>query len=471
MRTAGVEELAGRRRKAKVTTLYRPQDGLAGTDIANAAAFASDAVGHLVYCAALGGWLMWDGRRWARDGADAKAMQRAQGVVRRQFEQAMKANDMRAVALATQSAKRGRLDAMLALASTDPLLHRRIDQFDTHPHLLNCANGTIELPTGTLHPHNPDEHHTRLVPVAYDPSATAPLWEKFLGEVFPSDAELTGWVQRWCGYCATAETREHVFVIAYGCGSNGKGVLICTIEAALGDYATAIPVSTFALDKWSSPALQETAMLRGVRFAAAGEAERGQTLAAARIKAMTGEDTLTGKLLYRDLFTFRPTAKLWLSTNYRLRIDGTDPALARRLRQVPFTQKFEGTDQDKTLKAKLLAELPGVLRWIVDGSKAWYANGLGRAHAEQKASDDYLAEYDPIARFLAECCELHPSYRVGITELWAAFGNFLATNKEPDVPRKEFTTRLDRESFGEGKDSVTRRAYRAGLRLKSGGVE
>src|SRR4029453_3542297 len=100
----------------------------------------------------------------------------------------------------------------------------------------------------------------------------------------------------------------------------------------------------------------------------AAELEAGQRLAAARIKALTGEDTISACRKYHDPFTFKPVCKLALATNYKPKIDGTDAAPPRRLRLLPFTVTFSEETRDDGLREKLRAELPGILAGVVRGA-------------------------------------------------------------------------------------------------------
>src|SRR5437867_6039937 len=91
---------------------------------------------------------------------------------------------------------------------------------------------------------------------------------------------------------------------------------------------------------------------------------------------------------------FRPEFKLWLATNHKPVIRGTDKAIWDRIRLVPFTVRIPDAEQDKALGEKLRAELPGILRWVVDGCLAWQRDGLGMPAEVQEATATYRAEMD-----------------------------------------------------------------------------
>src|SRR5205085_2036495 len=108
---------------------------------------------------------------------------------------------------ARDSSKRGRLDAMVALASSEPELATTGTAWDADRWALNVNNGTIDLQSGELRPHRQDDMFTLLAPVDYDPNARCPRFEAFLEHVQP-DPEVRAWIQRYLGYALTGDVRE-----------------------------------------------------------------------------------------------------------------------------------------------------------------------------------------------------------------------------------------------------------------------
>ena len=221
------------------------------------------------------------------------------------------------------------------------------------------------------------DYVTKSCGATYDQDARCPLWLKFLDRIFDHDASLIGFLRRTFGYTLTGVTHEHALWLLCGGGANGKSVLTATWRALLGDYGTSAAFDTFVVRKGDQGPRNDLAALLGVRFVAASESEEGRRLAEATLKMLTGGDEISARRLYSEFFTFTPTFKLALSGNYRPRIRGTDLGIWRRVRLVPFTVTIPPDEQDPLLAQKLRAELPGILKWAVEGSGSGSVAGFG----------------------------------------------------------------------------------------------
>lgn len=379
------------------------------TDVGNARKLVADNKDDIRYVADWG-WRAWDGARWGP--GEAQVLEMAKIVGRSYYAEAAEAGSqsereaLSRWAHACESASRVR--AMVDLARSDPTIRADISDFDQDLGLLNAANGTIDLRTGTFREHRRGDLITRLAPVAWDPTATAPRWERFVQEV-TSDCtgeprpDLAAYLQRAAGYTATGDVSERVMFIPYGgTGNNGKTVFVEMLGHVLGSYATTIP-SAFLMESKATGgqgASPEKAKLRGIRLAAASEGETGQRLATAQMKELAGADTITARHLYqKDSFNFRPHFKMWFRTNYLPLLSAGDTAAWNRLQVVPFDRTFE---TDKTLEPALQAEAAGILRWIVAGAVAWYREGLAPPAPVREAVAAHRHSLDVVGRFLEE---------------------------------------------------------------------
>jgi len=216
---------------------------------------------------------------------------------------------------------------------------------------------------------------TRLAAVDYNPDARCPRWMHFLDEVFAGDAELIAFVQRFLGYCLSADTSEHVLPIFWGSGGNGKSSLIDTILYIVGDYGCKAPESLFTARMQKEHPV-EVATLQGRRLAVGSETEGNARLRISKLKELTGDQFLEGRMMYGNPFTFERTAKLVLLTNHKPHIPDDTDAAWRRLRLVPFTVQFSDRPgckaPDKALPEKLREESTGILTRLVDGFVAWW---------------------------------------------------------------------------------------------------
>lgn len=359
------------------------------------------------------GWMYYDGRRWVRDEAPVREF--AKLTVRLIYGEAQHCtNEVRREALgkhAWRSESAGALAAMLTLAATDKRITIRPDELDPDPWLFNCANGTVDLRTGACLPHNAAQLISKMSPVEYDISAGAPTWGRFVADVFAGSAGVAEFMRRAVGYSLTAATREQVWFLLYGSGSNGKSTFLDLLRTVFGDYAQHAVTETL-LARRSEGIPNDVARLPSVRFLTAIESQEGRRLAEGFIKQLTGGDPITARFLHHEFFEFVPVLKLFFATNHRPRIQGTDHATWRRVLLVPFTNTWYKADEDgepkrdPALANKIRAdELPGVLAWAVRGCLEWQREGLRPPEAVKMATQEYRDAEDTLGGFLVECCE------------------------------------------------------------------
>lgn len=366
-------------------------------------------------------------------------------------------------AWARRSEARERRSAMIELAQSERCIPVLPEQLDADPWLLNCLNGVLDLRTGRLHPHRRGDLFTKLAPVAYEPEAECPTWKAFLHSIMDGNRELIGFLQRFAGYALTGVIREHVLVICYGTGSNGKSTFLETLTSLMGDYAWQAPPDLLMLKSLGAHPT-DVAGLFGVRFAACIETASGRRLDEARMKMLTGGDQVTARRMREDFWSFRPTHKLALGTNHKPVVATTDHGTWRRQKLVPFTVTIPTEEQDRLLPEKLRAELGGILRWAVEGCMAWQRQGLGDAEAIREATEAWRDESDVLGGFLATCCEISSRAMVPVRELYARFIGYCEATGEDPLRQKPFGQRLAERGFAATKGTGGVRLWR-GLRL------
>lgn len=397
------------------------------------------------------GFFRWTGRLWEEDTAGdiaSEAMQQLSLRLLRHASQMRKDADsedagrIAKFALQLQSTHEQR--AALAQAGISGVNKVQLQTFDADAFAFNCANGIIDLRTGELRRHDPKELHSKISPITYDPNAGCARFFQFLEEVFiqddgEPDRELIAFMQRFLGYTLTGDAREECVFFWYGLGRNGKSKLREIIEYILGSYAIAIGVETLTQRRRDgSAASGDVARLVGMRLASASESDRGILLNEALIKNLTGRDRVVARRLYRDEFEFTPAFKLVLSTNHRPEVRGTDDGIWRRIVLTPFLARFvKGVNADLDIGAKLKAEAPGILAWMVRGCLEWQKVGLQPPASVQAATIAYRTEMSIVNRFVNDCCVLTPGARVLGPQLYGAFQQWSAAAGE----RKPLTSR------------------------------
>ena len=436
------------------------------TDIGNAERLVALHGNDLRHCELWRSWMVWDGKRWQRD-QTGEIMRRAKHTVRRiMLEGANEPVDKLRAAIgkwAVASESQARQNAMVALAKSHVPVSP--DDFDIDPMVLNVHNGTIDLRDGAVR--EPDRRRmlTKLAGTEYRPAAEAPIWEAFLRRVLADDEELIDFLRRAVGYSLTGNTSEQCFFLLYGTGANGKTVFLRTISSLMGDYANQADFGSFLARRGEGPR-NDIADLKGARFVAAVEAEEGRRLAESMIKSLTGGDSIKARFLYSEHFTFDPQFKIWLGANHKPIVRGTDEAIWRRIRLVPFEVTIPEAERDPTLLQKLATELPGILRWALVGCERWQQGGLACPKKVRFATDQYREASDLIGEFIDESCSVAPDLLSPVSDLYKEYQSWCEASGERPLSKHDFGVRLDERGFAG--DRVSGIRIRRGLELSKG---
>lgn len=388
------------------------------TDLANAVRLVAMHGEDLRFVPSWGEWIVWDGARWAMDGA-CRVPGMCAEVSRAVMSEAIdalrasggskEAADFVRFARSSQDARR--LASMQTLARGLPGVSVDHSTFDADPWALNVSNGILDLRTGKLMPHDRAALVTKMAGAEYDPAATCPRWDAFLRRAMGGNDALVGYLQRLVGYSLTGIIGEHVLAFLEGSGANGKSTFVNVVSDLLGSYAVRAPRGLLFKEQNSK---HETGLttLHGARFAACAEIDEGASFDEALVKDLTGGDSITARRMNQDHWTFQPTHKLWIAGNHRPRVRGADEGIWRRIRLVPWSVTVPKHERDPNLPAALRDELPGILAWSVRGCLEWQRVGLDEPETVSAATEAYRAESDTFGQFLRERCVLGPEERM-----------------------------------------------------------
>ncbi len=359
---------------------------------------------------------------------------------------------------------------MMENAQSELPLPVQPEDLDADAWLLNCQNGTFDLHTGTLRPHDRGDLLTKCLPIPYDANKTCPTWEQFLWRIMGgsqgddnpdmsagelenrrnADARagrLITFLQRAIGYSLTGDTREQCLFLLHGSGSNGKSTFLETLQALLGDYAQSTPSASLLAKKEEDPIRNDLARFRGARLITAVEIGEGKRLNEELVKRLTGQDTVTARFLYAEFFDFQSTHKLFIACNHLPQIRGQDHAIWRRIRRIPFLVTIPDDEQDKEMPSKLRAELPGILRWAVQGCLDWQRDGLGTPEEVRAATEEYRASMDVLGQFITECCLVGSNYQAETKDLYDAYKLWCVQNREEPITLRKFGQDLTERTY------------------------
>nr|DAP28523.1 MAG TPA: dsDNA helicase [Bacteriophage sp.] len=314
-------------------------------------------------------------------------------------------------------------------------------QMDRYKMALNTPSGIINLKNGDVKAHNPEYYFTKITSVDCAEAADCPRWLAFLNDIFAGDKDLIRYIQKAVGYSLTGSTAEQCAFFLYGTGRNGKSTFIDVIRDVFGDYAANIQPETIMVKSSQSNAINsDIARLKGARLVTSVEPNEGVRLNEGLLKQLTGDDTVTARKLYSEEFEFKPEFKLWMATNHKPIIRGTDTGIWRRIHMIPFDVQIPEDKVDKNLTHKLKAEMTGIFKWCIDGCLMWQREGLQMPAAVLKSVREYRREMDVISAFIEDKCTLEGT--VQASTLYAAYVSWADSNNEYCMSNTKFSTEL-----------------------------
>ena len=392
-------------------------DGYRLTDTGNAQRFVDHTGGRVRYVHQWGRWIVYRAGRWIVDGNDALVTEAAKSVPRALMAMVPKLTGderVRVFKAAIRAESGSALAAMVRLARGIPGVIVDHEDLDADPAILNVRNGTIDLRTSELRPHDPEDLCTQQCPVVYDARAKAPLWESCL-ERWQPNPEIRRYLQIEAGAGATGYATETISV-HHGGGANGKSKFFGALQYVLGPYAVTPHKSLLVASHHEQHATILASLFRA-RLAVASETAITDRLNDEQVKNLTGGDRLRARRMREDEWAFDPSHTLVMFSNHRPRVQGQDEGMWRRLRLVPWDVTIPSDERDEHLADKLAAEAPGILRWLVEGARIYLAEWLNAPEAVRAATDGYRASEDTVGQFLADVVTFTPGGLVSSSAL------------------------------------------------------
>ncbi|CAM5487688.1 DNA primase/helicase [Streptomyces spiroverticillatus] len=424
------------------------------TDRGNAKLFARLNAHRFRYVLGMG-WHIWDQYRWKRVGGTEAAVwaagDMAEGIPE---HDPFNRFDARSIAAHRRySASTSGMKAMLYQAQAAPDLRLDPGLLDGDPYALCTPAGTVDLRSGELRAPDPlTDMHSRATSVAPQKTPT-PRWHRFLHDTFGDDErglETIRFLHLLLGYSITGDVGAQVLPFLYGLGANGKSVLLEVLTSLLGDYANAAPPG-FLMEKGKfSEHSTELTELHGRRIVVCSELKPNDKFNEARVKLLTGGDTITARRMRQDFFTFTPTHKLWLLGNHRPEVGTGGYAFWRRMRIIPFERQVPNARKIDNLAAELVHdEGPGILYWLIEGAMQYLAtrDPLTGPATVRVATAAYQATEDHIGRFLQECCRRGNGQELRVEQklLYETYGRWCSEEGIRPSTSRAFASRIRQE--------------------------
>lgn len=421
------------------------------TDITNCDYFLNAYGDTIRYCSKWNKFLLWNGTCWEIDSENTvSAMYR--DFVHEMYRALRVINDIKLQSDFEKHLKRSesyrRILSAIGIMTMTESIRIKSDKMDLDNYLFNAEKLTLNLKTGECQ--TPDKNNliTKKSNFIYDKNAKCPTWDMFLMQIFNNDMDLIHFVQKAMGYSLSGDMSEQCLFILWGTGANGKSTFLNVLQHLFGDYASTARTETFM--KKTTEQSNDLARLKGARLVTTSEAEQGKQLSESLIKQITGGDKLTARFLYGECFDFNPTFKIFMATNHKPSIKGSDNGIWRRIKMIPFTVTIPPEKRDKHLTEKLIAENSGILNWLLEGYVMWEKEGLCN---EPKAVADATAEYrddmDSIQTFINECLEVDASQksRLDNSDLYGAYEKWCTKSNEHLMSHKWLSTQMQEKGF------------------------
>lgn len=433
-----------------------------------------DAFGDMLrFCYTEKKWLYYFEGKWYTDNigyirqlADSATMlQEQERVLYAHDEEMLKAFDRH---LKKSRSFAGKTNMIREAEHYAPILPQNMDR---NKSVIGAKNGIIDLKTGELLPHDREAYITKQATVTYNPDAPKPkLWLQFLSDIFGGDPYMLDYIQKCVGYSLTGSTSEQCAFFLFGTGRNGKSTFLEIVRGILGDYATNIQPQTIMVNPKSGNApSSDIARLKGARLVTSVEPNEGMRLDEGLLKQLTGDDVVTARKMFAEEFEFKPEFKLWMATNHKPLIRGTDTGIWRRIHLIPFEVQIPIDKVDKKLKYKLVKEAEGILKWAVQGCLRWQNEGLSMPQKVLDAVREYQHEMDVISAFLDACCVTGEG-ETKASKLYAVYAKWAEEHNEYLMSSTKFGTELTKRD-GIGKKKTRDGWYYTGVSIDNTGYQ
>lgn len=468
-----VRELLQPEKQNKTPTVLEAQPL---TEFGNAKRMVDRYKGEMIYVPELKEWHLWDGQHW-RKAHTIEVEYRAKQTILNMVDEAklMETSQLpEFFDFCKISQRAAMVDNMISLAASEPEVMVPLAMVNTKASLIGVRNGVIDLDTGIFREGRREDYITMSMGCDYVPGAQCPLFDQTILDVFKGDAEMVEFFMRCIGYALLGDPKEAMMFIPFGNGSNGKSTILGVIRSVFGNYAKTADAETFISEggaRAAGGAREDLLRLKGARFVYVNEPDEGGELREGIVKSMTGGDAITARGMYAtSSVEFMPTWSVFMPTNHKPIIKGTDNGIWRRITLIPFERSFENDPhivKDKDRQAKLMAEMPGVLNRVLQAAGRYKQVGLALTDRVRSARQEYREQMDVLSDWLAECCEVGPGFEEQMSKLWESWSAFAARNGMNNFIRSSISLgrKLD-QRFPVGRTTRGQRC-RFGLKIKS----
>jgi putative DNA primase/helicase len=313
-------------------------------------------------------------------------------------------------------------------------------ELNRNKYLINFKNGTLDLATGQLRPHDRKDYITKMVPYDFNPTAKCPKFDEFLNECMLGKQRVVNYIWRLLGYTAIGVTDEQILILCAGDGSNGKSTFMRVMLEAFGTgdggYAFAASSENLLTNKGANQHATWLMSMFGKRAVIALEVEEGRNFAESLIKSLTGSDEITGRKMRQDEWSYTPEFTPWVAVNQLPNVRGTDEGIWRRLKVIPWNASFLGKEK-VGLAHELVKEIPGIWARIAREAVAWRRDRAKPPREVVAASLRYRRDQDPLQPFLDAWVKRGAKFFAPRDLTWAGYLEFAEASRTQTFQKKK----------------------------------
>ena len=371
---------------------------------------------------------------------------------------------------ANYSSTAPRIEAMIKLAKSEPGMSARLSDFDADPYLLGVQNGILDLRNGVLVPVTPDTLVSKRAGIIFNPEAVCPQFDQFLLTV-QLDQGVRRLLCQLVGIWLTGSSNLQKLIFFYGLGANGKTTFIELVAWLLGEYSNRIATEMLMQHQRNPQGPSADIVdLKGRRLVYCNEVEEGRRLADAKVKEMTGGDSLSGRVPHaKKAVTFQPSHNLVMVGNHMPEVRDTSHGMWRRMLLIHFNQVIPANAQDPSLLDKLKSEGPGVLNWALSGLHDYQKNGLCIPTVVSAATDAYRSDQDIIGEWIADDCTVVAGALTSKSLIYDAYRKWAIAHGHKPLAQSRLTRKLSERGHPQdkGKRNITGLSLNVGASIAS----
>lgn len=327
---------------------------------------------------------------------------------------------------------------------------------NSKPYLANFKNGTYNIKTGELKPHDTKDYILQSHDYVVDPKSNlkpekAIEWLRDL----TGDEKSAQHLMEIIGYCFYRSYAPfQTITILQGSGENGKSTFLDFLTKVIGK------------DNTSNMTLQELGNKQN-RFAGANLFQKEANLFAdvdseflkstGLLKALTGGDRLSAEFKGKDHFMFVNFAKLIFSANELPAFNDFTHGFERRLYVVPFDCVIDESFKTKHDLKAIEKEIPLFATYCIRMFKeALDRKELTVSDKMNQAKDKWLKESNHIMRFIEEKCRIDMESSEGDSSktIYEEYQKFCYQESLRELSQPKFSKQLEKMGIVKVKQSV-----------------